>query len=1131
MLNYYDGSLKLELVEGGKENLPSQELWQEYFPLSAEAFKKAIQNKNLGPNSYYFPFSQNYENLEPLPLENGSPSVELLDEYLAFSCSASELSTYEHELLQEPLIEPEHKIVEKTPHKAIKHNGHGKIPNEIIQEILARTDITEVIGAKVSLRRAGSNFVCRCPLPGHTEKTPSFTVNTAKQIFKCFGCGKSGDAVQFLIEYDNLSFLEAVNYLADMAGVQIPGRNQKEKINIPVCSKVICESIETKLKKHTSLSEIATQEEKEPIYKILAKAAALYKKQLSKDPEAIKYLQDRGILDETIKQFGIGFAPSGWDFIVKELGTTQYNLDLLVVAGLIVKKENGGYYDRFRNRVIFPIRNIEGQIVGFGGRIITDEEPKYLNSPETVTFNKSGELYGLYEATQNNHTLGFLISVEGYIDKATLHQYGFTNSVATMGTALTEDQVKLMFNKSDNLIFCFDSDNAGREATKRTLSIVAPHMTEGRSIKFLSLPEGEDPDGFLCKNGSEAFKKKLNNAVPLFKFLFDSLSDNLDLNNLDEKAQLITLAKPIIKKLPGGVLREKFYDHLAELSGVSSSTIQGANTGINKTQWKEPEPIIEIGYEPIPFPESSLPLIFREAIDEVVKYYKCPYALAAFSCITNCTLCVQHLYDVARRKDLKSGLSLYLWILALPNERKSTIDKIFKKPIIEYEEYQYKLYKDIEKPKYDTELKAWQAKKSGTASVIKSFQAKILKEDNEEEKKKLRAKLEKFEQELANIEKSPPRKKPEQIVLYDDSTSEKLGSSLSENRRSAGIINSEGGIVFGSYAMKSENIGKTLSLYNMLWSGENIKFDRRTSGSYEVRGSRFTIYIAVQPEVYNKFIKNTQGALEDNGFLGRVLMCFPESTQGERFLLDKEGEFLVNGFGFGKIEKLYEKMRYFIKQECVQDPIEGIACLKELYFDKVGEKMWAKLHDEIESGVSPLGKFSSIRSNAGKAGENVARVAAVFHLFKNGDRSSIIDNECLTMAIEFVTWCLYEVARINSEIISNKELTNLIALDNWIIKYCKKENVNTISIRDIKQFSLYEVQKKMKTKELKKMLRNLAEKNRLIFSFVNKQECIIVNPKLLEQKVKSSLTVIENKAAVLAPENEEEEERVRGVVE
>ena len=784
---------------------------------------------------------------------------------------------------------------------------------------------------------------------------------------------------------------------------------------------------------------------------------------------------------------------------------------MLLAAGLIAKKEKGAYYDRFKNRIIFPIKNIQGQIVGFGARLMGEGDLKYVNSPETIAFNKGNELYGLYEAIQANELLKFLIVVEGYIDKVTLHEFGFTNSLATMGTALTETQIQLLFSKTNNLIFAFDSDNAGREASKRALKIIIPHITEGRSVKFLSLPKNEDPDSFLRKNGSEAFNEKINNAVPLPEFLFDTLTETLDLTNLEAKAQLVTLARPLIKELSDCVLKDTLYERLSELSGVDSSTIIGINSvGNTKMQWKEPEPIIENGNEPIPFYEDSLPPIFKEAIDEVVQYYKCPYALAAFSCVANSTLCVQHLYDVARRKDLKSGLNLYLWILALPNERKSTIDKIFKKPILEYEERQYKLYKDNEKPKYDTEFKSWQAKKSGATSVIKALQAKILKEDKEEEKKELKNKLKKVEEELASIEKAHPIKTPEEIVLYDDVTSEKLGFSLSENRRSAGIINSEGGVIFNSYAMKLENIGKTLPLYNMLWGGENVKFDRRTSGSYEVRGTRFTIYIAVQPEVYNKLMKSTQGVLEDNGFLGRVLMCFPESTQGKRLLLNKEtGEFLEEKFVCEKIEALYKQMRYFINQPCKQDPIEGITCLPELRFDSKGEKRWATFQDEIEMGVSPLGKFAIIRSNAGKAGENVARLAAVFHLFKNGEQSRVIDNECLEMAIKFVEWCLYEVARINSEIMSNKELTNLKALDAWIIKYCNKYKVDRITIRDIKNFSFYQIQKRMKTNELKKMLSELARKNRLIFSSINKQEWIIVNPLLLK-KTSCNLTVVEN---------------------
>jgi len=429
----------------------------------------------------------------------------------------------------------------------------GQIPHTFIEELLARTDITDVIGSRVNLRRAGANFVGRCPF--HNEKTPSFTVSPTKQFYHCFGCGVSGDAIRFLTEYEGLHFIEAIEVLASRAGLNVPVEKEDEA------------------KRKKPIAQTA------PIYTILAKAALFYQKQLRQHPFARKaqdYLKSRGLTGQIAKQFSLGFAPPAWDTLVNHLGTNQSCLQELLTAGLVIKKDSGKFYDRFRDRILFPIRDRRGRVVGFGGRIIgADGEPKYLNSPETIVFNKGTELYGLYEARLGNPSLTELVVVEGYMDVVTLAQFGNKNVVATLGTALTEKQVELLFRQAQDLVFCFDGDKAGKEAAKRALPIILSYIKEDRRVRFLLLPDGEDPDSFIRKNGQNAFLEKLRHSTPLSDFLFETLTANLDLNYLDSRAQLITLAKPLIKRLPTGIFQQMLYERLAELSGVDADVIQG----------------------------------------------------------------------------------------------------------------------------------------------------------------------------------------------------------------------------------------------------------------------------------------------------------------------------------------------------------------------------------------------------------------------------------------------------------------------------------------------------------------------------------------------------------------------------
>jgi DNA primase len=426
----------------------------------------------------------------------------------------------------------------------------GHIPQSFIEDLLTRVDIAEVIGGRISLRRAGANFIARCPF--HTEKSPSFTVSPTKQFYHCFGCGATGDAIKFLTEYEGLHFVEAVETLASRVGLTVPAEKSEEQ---------------------TTSTRYAA------LYTILSEASQFYREQLRKHPAAKRahdYLKSRGITGEIAKQFGLGFAPSAWDTLVKQLGSKPERVKDLISAGLVIQKEEGRYYDRFRERILFPIRDRRGRVVGFGGRIISKEgEPKYLNSPETPVFNKGSELYGLYEARTQNRSLSNLLVVEGYLDVVSLAQFGVKNSVAALGTSLTDKHIKVLFNQVSEVVFCFDGDNAGKAAAKRCLPLILPHMKEGRRVKFMILPEGEDPDSYIQKEGPVAFLDRVQRASTLSDFLFESFSAGLDLTHLDNRAQLVTLTKPLIGLLPNGVFQQMMYDRLAELTHVDSAVVQG----------------------------------------------------------------------------------------------------------------------------------------------------------------------------------------------------------------------------------------------------------------------------------------------------------------------------------------------------------------------------------------------------------------------------------------------------------------------------------------------------------------------------------------------------------------------------
>ncbi|NBP94480.1 MAG: DNA primase [Gammaproteobacteria bacterium] len=419
----------------------------------------------------------------------------------------------------------------------------GKIPREFIDDVLARTDIVELIGARVSLSKGGRDFKACCPF--HNEKTPSFTVSPTKQFYHCFGCGANGSAIGFLMEFDHLSFREAIEELARIAGLEMPdtGSQREEDGLIPA------------------------------LLDTLAKANRFFKDQLRSHEnakEAITYLKERGLSGEIAATFELGFAPPGWDALASTARGEDKSLELMSKAGLVASKDAGRFYDRFRSRIIFPIHDYRGQVVAFGGRILGAGEPKYLNSPETPVFQKGSELYNLHRARSPIAKHGHTIVVEGYMDVVALAQNGVDNAVATLGTATTERHLQRLFRLAPSIIFCFDGDRAGRSAAWRALETSLPELAGGRQISFLFLPDGEDPDSLIRKEGGGAFRTRAIEATPLPDFLFSKLAAEIDLSRLDGRARLVELARPLLARIPEGPLRDLMDQRLKDESGVMS---------------------------------------------------------------------------------------------------------------------------------------------------------------------------------------------------------------------------------------------------------------------------------------------------------------------------------------------------------------------------------------------------------------------------------------------------------------------------------------------------------------------------------------------------------------------------------
>ena len=443
----------------------------------------------------------------------------------------------------------------------------GRIPQTFIDDLLARVDIVDVVDSRVKLKKTGRNYSACCPF--HKEKTPSFTVSPDKQFYYCFGCGASGNAVGFVMDFDHMDFPAAVDNLAGTQGMEVPREQGSQHSNRPDYSE---------------------------LYELMIQASDYYQKQLkaAKDaPKVINYLKQRGLDGQTCKHFGIGYAPQGWDNLQNLLATSSEKEDQLVKTGMLVEKEeNKNRYDRFRDRVMFPIRDSRGRIIAFGGRVLGDAKPKYLNSPESPIFHKGRELYGLYEAKKSNRSLERILVVEGYMDVVALAQLGITNAVATLGTATTLEHMQRLFKTVPEVVFCFDGDDAGRRAAWRALESTLPNMQDGRQARFLFLPQGEDPDSMVRQEGSEQFLQRIQEqALSLDTFLFKELEDGLDLNTMDGRARLTKLAEPYLGKLPDGIFRQLLLQKMSELTGLDATRLEAhLNAGTEKPSAKAAAP-------------------------------------------------------------------------------------------------------------------------------------------------------------------------------------------------------------------------------------------------------------------------------------------------------------------------------------------------------------------------------------------------------------------------------------------------------------------------------------------------------------------------------------------------------------
>lgn len=434
----------------------------------------------------------------------------------------------------------------------------GLIPQSFIDDLLDRADIVEVIDRRVRLKKSGRNYMACCPF--HEEKSPSFSVSQEKQFYHCFGCGASGNAIGFLMAYENLDFPRAVESLAQLQGLEVP-------------------------RKQLSEHEQKHQRVQQDLCALLEQAAHFFRQQLQRHPEAAKareYLQRRGLSEGIIEEYGIGYAPPGWDNLMQHLLKAGWQESQLLDSGMLVDREDSGKrYDRFRDRVMFPIRDLRGRVIAFGGRVLTDEKPKYLNSPETPVFSKGRELYGLYEANRSKGTLQRLVVVEGYMDVVALAQFGLLGAVATLGTAAGTAHLDKAFRYSNEIVFCFDGDAAGRRAAVRALEVSLPALRDQRQVRFLFLSEGEDPDSYIRKRGLDTFTALLEKAQPLSEYLFEQTGQGLRMDTAEGRAGLVSRTLPLLVKLPEGPFRQQMFIDLSLRTQMDAPALAQLASGID----------------------------------------------------------------------------------------------------------------------------------------------------------------------------------------------------------------------------------------------------------------------------------------------------------------------------------------------------------------------------------------------------------------------------------------------------------------------------------------------------------------------------------------------------------------------
>ncbi len=427
----------------------------------------------------------------------------------------------------------------------------GRIPREFIDDLLTRADVVDVINARVPLKKKGREYGACCPF--HNEKTPSFTVSPSKQFYHCFGCGVHGSAITFLMEYEHLDFVEAIESLADSMGVIVP-REQGGKAASP-----------------------EQRQRSKDLFSLLEEASNYYQLQLKNSTQAVDYLKNRQLSGEICKRFNIGYSLVGWDHTLKHFANNQahnYSEQQLVDSGLVIQKDDGKIYDRYRDRIMFPIRNRKGQVIGFGGRVLGDELPKYINSPETTVFHKGRELYGFYEARKNTPKLDRIIVVEGYMDVIALAQFDISYAVATLGTATTQEHIKQLFRAVPEIIFCFDGDRAGREAAWRALENAMPVMQDGKEIRFLFLPDGEDPDTQVRKIGKEAFEDNYQNAASLNAYFIENLHERFNITSDEGKARFIQEASKLLQLMPDTLVKDQLILRLAKQTSIDEKILR-----------------------------------------------------------------------------------------------------------------------------------------------------------------------------------------------------------------------------------------------------------------------------------------------------------------------------------------------------------------------------------------------------------------------------------------------------------------------------------------------------------------------------------------------------------------------------